>query len=320
MNTTSLTKSLTTFIRTDLKICTTSAILVGLVFSPYTFANPTGGIIVGGDAHINHAGLTTNIHQHTDRLAIEWDTFNIENNEILNIDQPNQQSIILNRILDVNPSQINGQINANGQVIIANPNGVFFGENSSVNVGGLFAAALDVDPQEFMQGRINFKALENVQAVISNEGTLQVIDGGALVLLGQQIRNEGLLIANFGTVALAAGSDITVKFDDNSNLNIQINQNRLADILKLDDTQILNSGIIQAHGGNVVLTTTQASQIKTSIIKRDESRVFSFTTGTIVEKDGEIFLAGPGGDISNIGDVDVSENGDAGTVIFDANV
>ncbi len=305
---------------TKFNISAASFFLTLFVFSPYALANPTGGNIVGGDAHINHAGLTTNIHQHTDRLAIEWDTFNIENNEILNIDQPNQQSIILNRILDINPSQINGQINANGQVIIANPNGVFFGENSSVNVGGLFAAALDVDPQEFMQGRINFKALENVKAVISNEGTLQVIDGGALVLLGQQIENEGLLIANFGTVALAAGSDITVKFDDNANLSIQINQNRLADILKLDDTQILNSGIIQAHGGNVVLTTTQASQIKTSIIKRDESRVFSFTTGTIVERNGEIFLAGSGGDISNIGDVNVSNEGDAGIIIFDANV
>ena len=50
----------------------------------------------------------------------------------------------INTILDNNGSQIHGQINANGQVWLVNPNGVLFGENAQVNVGGLVAASLSL--------------------------------------------------------------------------------------------------------------------------------------------------------------------------------
>jgi len=40
------------------------------VFSPYAFAAPSGGNIVGGAGHIHQSDLTTNIHQSSQRLAI----------------------------------------------------------------------------------------------------------------------------------------------------------------------------------------------------------------------------------------------------------
>jgi filamentous hemagglutinin family protein len=41
----------------------------------------------------------------------------------------------LNRVLGTDGSRILGQLNANGQVFILNPNGVLFGANAQVNVG-----------------------------------------------------------------------------------------------------------------------------------------------------------------------------------------
>ncbi|MFK5950260.1 MAG: filamentous hemagglutinin N-terminal domain-containing protein, partial [Methylococcales bacterium] len=213
MDVTNRVKNLSKCINASLKVCVCCA-LTQLVLSPYALAGPTGGNIVGGSGNINHSNLNTTINQLSNRLAIDWQTFNINQNESVNFNQPGRSSIALNRILDQSASQIHGSITANGQIVLVNPNGVFFGKNSTVNAGGLFAAALDVNPEEFMQGRLDFKALENTSGLIVNEGRLEVIDGGALVLLGQQIKNKGLLVANLGTVALVAGSDISVRFND----------------------------------------------------------------------------------------------------------
>ena len=50
-------------------------------------------------------------------------------------------SVTLNRVLDANPSQIFGRINAPGQVFLTNPSGVYFAPGASVDVGGLVATA-----------------------------------------------------------------------------------------------------------------------------------------------------------------------------------
>jgi filamentous hemagglutinin family protein len=91
-------------------------------------------------------------------MAIDWQSFNVQSNESVNFYQPNTNSVSLNRILDQNPSQIFGSINANGQVMLVNPNGIIFSPTSSVNVGGLVASGLDINPQLFMNSDIVFKA------------------------------------------------------------------------------------------------------------------------------------------------------------------
>ena len=55
-------------------------------------------------------------------------------------------------ILGMTGYEIHGQINANGQVVLVNPNGVFFGVTSTVNVGSLIASGLDISPSDFMNG------------------------------------------------------------------------------------------------------------------------------------------------------------------------
>ncbi|WP_188150645.1 filamentous hemagglutinin N-terminal domain-containing protein [Teredinibacter waterburyi] len=98
-------------------------------------AGPEGGEVVGGAGDINHNGSTTTINQATDRMAINWQSFDVAADERVQFIQPSSSSIALNNILSNHGSKIQGQIDANGQVILINPNGVIFGENATVNVG-----------------------------------------------------------------------------------------------------------------------------------------------------------------------------------------
>jgi len=75
-------------------------------------------------------------------MAVDWQSYNVQQNEKVKYIQPSSSSVSLNRILGNSASTIRGQIDANGQVILVNPNGVFFGATSTVNVGGLIASCL----------------------------------------------------------------------------------------------------------------------------------------------------------------------------------
>ncbi len=71
--------------------------------------------------------------------------------------QPGASSVTLNRVNDANPSQIFGRINANGQVFLSNPNGVYFAPGAPVDVGGLVATTHRIGLDNFMAGRIRFE-------------------------------------------------------------------------------------------------------------------------------------------------------------------
>ena len=75
--------------------------------------------------------MLVNIEQTADRAILNWETFNIGGNTTLNFLQ-NPDWAVLNRVNDpaARPSQILGQLKADGTVFVANRNGVVFGNNS----------------------------------------------------------------------------------------------------------------------------------------------------------------------------------------------
>ena len=131
-----------------LLLSTTSASLVT--------AGPVGGLVVEGSGSINQSGLNTTINQTSQNMAIDWQSYNLNANERVQYLQPNSSSIYLNRILSQNGSTIAGRIDANGQVILVNPNGIFFTPTSIINVGGIIASGLNIQPTDFMNGNYIF--------------------------------------------------------------------------------------------------------------------------------------------------------------------
>jgi filamentous hemagglutinin family protein len=245
------------------------AVLFGcLTMVSMAHAAPQGGQVVGGSGSINQSNLTTNIQQNTQKLAIDWQSYNLNSNEIVNYLQPNSSSIALNRVLGGNASQIFGQINANGQVVLVNPNGIFFGQNSSVNVGGLIASGLDIDPIDFMNGDYLFNAIEGTDGVVINSGLINASLGGNVGLLGQQVANEGVISAQLGSVVLAAGNEAILTFDNEGMIGVQVTKEVLQDDIGVDPA-VVNNGEIDASGGRVLLTASVSQDVFSNAVNHN---------------------------------------------------
>jgi filamentous hemagglutinin family protein len=115
---------------------------------------PTGGTVSAGSG-ISQSGKTTTVTQASQNLAINWASFSVASGETVNFVQPNRQAIVLNRVTG-EASVIDGALQANGQVWLLNAQGVLFGRNASVNVGGLVVSTLGMNDADFMAGKTRF--------------------------------------------------------------------------------------------------------------------------------------------------------------------
>ena len=283
-----------------------------LVFMAGVQAAPQGGVIRGGHGTISRADLMTHIQQNSQLMAIDWQRFDVAADEQVNFTQPNQQAIALNRILGNNASQIFGQVNANGHLVLVNPRGIFFGDTARVNVGGLIASGLDIDPDRFMNGDFTFSALEGTDGQVINSGLIQAATGGSVTLLGQQVRNDGLIVANLGAVNMAAGTEAVVSFERDGLLGVKITKEVLQEDLGIDPA-VLNTGEIQAQGGRVLLTGSVSQDIFSQAVNIGELKE---ARSAVVHEDGS-FTLGAGADVVNKGRIDVSSAAsDAGQVVM----
>ena len=90
------------------------------------------------------------INQKSNKAVVDWQNFSISKNHSVNINQPNSQSIILNRVVGKNYSIIDGSLNANGQVWLLNPNGTLVGKNGSINAHGFMATTHGISNTNFI--------------------------------------------------------------------------------------------------------------------------------------------------------------------------
>ncbi|HEY6599783.1 MAG TPA: filamentous hemagglutinin N-terminal domain-containing protein, partial [Pseudomonadales bacterium] len=146
------------------------------------FGAPQGGEVTAGDGTIETAGTTLTVNQASEKLALNWQSFNIGADESVVFAQPSSSSIALNRILGHDPSVILGNLTANGQVFLLNPNGVLFGAAATVDVGGLLASTLSLSNEDFLAGRYRLYADESGSGEVINAGTLTAHDGGYVAL------------------------------------------------------------------------------------------------------------------------------------------
>jgi len=219
---------------------------------------PTGGTVAAGSAVFNTSGNTLNINQSSDKAIVNWNTFNIGRDAAVNIYQPSASSTILNRVLSSDPSQIFGQLNANGQVFLVNPHGVIFGESARVDVGGLVASALDINDDDFINE--NYTFFGGGTGAIHNYGSLT---GGFVALIAPEIQNDGDILARVSSVALGSGDLATLTFADDALISIAVDEAKLK-------SAIVNSGNITAENGLVILKASAAQSLVDDIINAPE--------------------------------------------------
>ena len=256
-----------------LKILTVSLLAL---FASNLHALPTGGTVAAGLANISSSAGGMIISQSTPNAIINWQSFSIGQNEAVHFLQPNSNSVSLNRVLSSDPSSILGQLSANGKVFLVNPNGILFGKGAQVNVGGLVASTLNISDANLMAGIYQFTGT-NSGKVINQGGINTNTDGGYVAMLGANIMNNGIISAKLGMVALAAGTAITLDVAGDGLLNVTVNQGAV-------NALIQNGGLIQADGGQVLLTTQGAGNLLHSVVNNlgiIEAQTLSNHNGTI---------------------------------------
>ena len=273
------------------------AVSLLMAFGANVYALPVGGVVAEGGAGISSAAGSTTINQTSQNVAINWQSFSIGVGEAVQFVQPNSSSVALNRVLGPDPSSILGSLSANGKVFLLNPNGVLFGRGAQVNVGGLVASTLNMSDGDFMAGRYHFAG--NSKATVLNQGTINAA-GGYVALLGAEVGNDGIILARLGTVALAAGNAMTLDVAGDGLLNVTVSQGAV-------DALAQNGGLIQADGGQVLLTAMAAGDLLQSAV----NNTGVIQAQTIENRNGSIRLLGDmhSGTMNIGGTLDVSGTG-----------
>ncbi|OYU87667.1 MAG: filamentous hemagglutinin [Bradyrhizobiaceae bacterium PARB1] len=224
-----------------------------------------------------------NIRQTTQQAILNWQSFNVGARTTLTFDQQGNRSwVALNRVdRDAGPSQILGQIKADGHVYVINQSGIIFGGNSQVNVGSLIASTADIDDTAFRSTGIfstqtnsvytpSFKAaggkvVVESGAVVETRAPTSVTSGGGYVLMiGSEVSNAGSISTPKGQTLLAAGDDFVLRrgFNTNDNPTSTVRGIEIAPKFKANSTsgRVSNSGLVLAQQGDITLAGRSLTQ------------------------------------------------------------
>ncbi|MBX3302693.1 MAG: filamentous hemagglutinin N-terminal domain-containing protein [Nitrospira sp.] len=286
--------------------------IVPWLCAPLSFANPTGPAVVGGNATVSGLGTSrVTINQASQRAILNWQSFNIAPHEVTQFVQPNASAIALNRIFDHNPSQILGSLRANGTVMLVNPNGVFFGPNAQVNVGGLIASSLNITNANFLAGHYLFEGA-GVEGIVNNLGLIRGIHDG-VYLLAPNVENGGVITAPGGNIVLAAGTKAYLATRPDG-------RGFLAE-LSAPTGGAVNVNHLVADGGHVTLAgrvVNQGGVVQANSVREKNGKIELYASESLTVKAGSQTLAkGDNQSTSNGGTILAIADKTKGTAVFE---
>ena len=197
---------------------------VGLVHVDNIFADTTlpAGLsirnIVSGTEVLNATANSVNFRQLAPTAIVDWNSLNLSKGTAFNVDMLRSWSM-LNRIHDLSPSLINGNVNAAGNIYFINTNGIIFGGDSQINVGSLYAGTLDITNDLFNSGFVSDQPLEfkpvfqfagaiDKKLVVEAGAVINAAPGGKVLLFSETVENSGIIRTPDGQTILAAGKKV----------------------------------------------------------------------------------------------------------------
>ena len=254
-----------------------------------------GWLNANGPTQAQAGGKTVvTVKQTADKAILNWESFNIGQHTTLQFDQAANWSV-LNRINDplARPSQIQGQIKADGTVMLVNRNGIVFSGSSQVDTRSLVAAAVGMSNSQFQKGIYSDALGSSFKPTLANDLVLNgnvathanatadvvvqagaqlstrkpqtVTEGGGYVLLaGREVHNGGSVSAPNGQVTLAAGDSFVIRkglgTDSNQTSSTRGNEVDVKFNAQSDAGKVTNAGLVQALTGDVTLTGRDVRQ------------------------------------------------------------
>jgi trimeric autotransporter adhesin len=290
---------------------------LGFVLLPtsYVWANPAGEQVVGGAATFQRDGNKLTVNQATDRLAVNWQSFNIGAGESTHFNMPSSTSAALNRVIGGNPSSIYGSLSANGILYLINPSGILVGPGGTVNAAAFMASTLDVSTEQFMNakngGAMNFVGSSGESII--NQGNITA-EKGDVFLVAQKVENRGTINAASGTAGMVGSgqsTDVMVHEVGGKGFAIRVAQlqgeaatgsNR--DLP--DGEELLNEGSISAAQAEL-----NASGNVYALAIRNSGTIRA--KAVVANADGTVRLDGGLGDVINTGKMYAKNVGDNAT-------
>lgn len=215
-------------------------------------ANPTGGTVTQGSATFSGSGSTFNINQTSANAFINWNTFNIGAGETVNFNQPSATSVTWNYVNGPGASGINGDINANGLVVLQNPNGFTVGGSAAITTHGLVMTTASTPEFDLSSGGPWTFNTPPPTAKIVNYGRINVTSGGSAFLIANDIENNGAISAPGGKIGLYAGQTVLLSTaPDGRGLSAQVT---------IPQGMVDNNGNLVADAGSVALQAQTVNQ------------------------------------------------------------
>lgn len=195
-----------------------------LLATPLAYADPTAKAIpVLDNIASGTATITPNtslgrltIDQTSAKLIANWQSFNVGEVARVTFNQPDDNSIALNRIAATAPSEIFGKVLANGRLILVNPAGMTIGVNGQISASSVVASSMNISDANFMNDVWVYQR-GTATGIIENRGSITANAGNTFVL-SSSILNSGTLRAKSGNVVLANGNRLTLG-DETATLN-----------------------------------------------------------------------------------------------------
>ena len=220
------------------------------------------------------------VRQTADKAILNWETFNVGKDTTLTFQQQKEWAV-LNRVNDPQsrPSQIQGQIKADGTVLLVNRNGIVFTGTSQVDTRNLVAAAARIGDEQFQKNGIYSPGTAGATTLTEAGGKVQVQagarlasnlpkgsteGGGYVMLLGKEVHNGGEISTPKGQALLAAGDSFTIKKGVGTDGN-PLSTTRGSEVtpqFAAGSTagKVVNTGLIQAREGDITLAGRTVQQ------------------------------------------------------------
>lgn len=233
----------------------------GMLFMPnWSYALPSGGQVVTNNGTITAGGKVMDITG-SGNVAIDWNSFNIAADEIVNF--KNMQAV-LNYVSGGSKSEIFGKLNGAGvNVFLVNPNGILFGKTAQVNVGQLTASTRSLEKAALNSFNGSLSPLDaggaaNVKADIINLGKLKagklVLEGNNLSIIGA----DSLEVADKSKITLRAGENINIGYEVTDKTTIDVGDG------KGNTHQVSDYGKGGGDKASDVLSTASVTDLKGS--------------------------------------------------------
>lgn len=253
----------------------------------------------GADAPVQN-GSSVEIKQTESQAVMHWENFNVGSKTTLRFDQSAGKSdagkwIAFNKVYDPSgaPSQILGAIKAEGQVYVINQNGIIFGAGSQINVRTLVASSLPINDNLVTNGLLNNRDAQFLFSGLTVPGDADgtpdfnppapppdgkygdvVVSAGALIqspvnadgnggrvmLVGANVKNEGVISTPSGQTILAAGLQVGIRAHAQDDPSLRGLDVWVGDVGNYGGTAT-NSGLIESLTGNVTMMGREVNQL-----------------------------------------------------------